>query len=168
MPPVTKAIPTSHHVIRHATPSDAQELLGLMRALARFEGYLDAFRVTVDDLLARGLHDRADRQFVAFVAERDGQLLAYGVVYAVPFTYDLRPTLILKELYVRETARGCGLGDALMAAVIAHARQLRCARLKWDVLPDNLPAQRFYRRHGGAPDIGWQQWIRILDPAAPA
>lgn len=150
--------------VRCATARDAAPLLRLMRELARFEGYLGQFRVTENDLLERALGRGARQEFMAFVAESaSGDLLGYAVVYGVPFTYDLRPNLVLKELYVDGAARGLGIGRALMAAVMAEGKARGCARLKWDVLPDNMQAQAFYRSLGGAPDTGWQGWLRQLD-----
>lgn len=101
---------------------------------------------------------------MAFVAESgSGALPGYAVVHTIAYTYDLRPTLVLKELYVDDAARGLGIGHALMAAVMAEGKAQGCARLKWDVLPGNLRAQAFYRSLGGAPDRQWQAWIRQLD-----
>jgi GNAT superfamily N-acetyltransferase len=150
-------------VVRLAGPADAEPLVALMRELARFEDYEAHFRVTPADLLARGLAPPAAPQFHAFVAERQGSdLLGYAVVLETPFTYDLRPTLTLKELYVRESARGTGAGSALFDRVLAHCRERGAGRLKWDVLPTNEPARAFYRRAGGAPDPEWERWILPL------
>jgi ribosomal protein S18 acetylase RimI-like enzyme len=146
-------------IVRAAVPQDAKALLGLMQALAKFEGYDANFRVTESDLLERGLAT-ASPQFVAFVAEQaDGELSGYAVVYQINFTYDLRPTLHLKELFVNENARQSGAGKALMHAVIAHAKANGCGRLKWDVLPDNAPAKKFYRRFNAHPVCDWEAWI---------
>lgn len=151
------------YTVRGARASDASGLLVLMRELARFEGYIGQFCVTENDLLERGLCGGPRQQFFAFVAEADNaELLGYAVVYVVPFTYDLRPNLVLKELYVSESTRGAGVGHALMAAVLAAAKELGCGRLKWDVLRGNTPAQAFYRSIGGAPDVTWENWIRVL------
>ncbi len=153
--------------VRRAEAGDATPLLHMMRALALCEGYLAQFRVTEADLLERGLDARAGTttaQFCAFVAEHGAGLLGYALVYTIPFTFDLRPTLVLKELYVRADTRGAGCGRALMQAVLAYARASGCARLKWDVLPDNARAQGFYRSLGGAPDSGWENWLMPITP----
>lgn len=150
--------------VRRARSADATQLLVLMRELACFEGYSEQFRVTEEALLARGLDEGSRQQFIAFLAQGDsGALLAYAVVYVVPFTFDLRPNLVLKELYVKQAMRGAGIGHALMAAVHDCAKELGCARLKWDVLQGNSAAQAFYRSLGGAPDTKWESWIRVLD-----
>jgi len=149
-------------IVRAAVPADAAPLLALMRELAAFEGYLEHFAVSADDLLARGLAPAGEPQFAAFVAERGGALVGYAVVVETPFTVDLRPTLTLKELYVRADARGTGAGGALFEHVLAHGRERGAGRLKWDVLPTNEPARAFYRRAGGAPDPDWERWILAL------
>lgn len=151
------------YIVRLARASDTGKLLVLMRELARFEGYLDQFCVTEEDLLERGLGEGSKQQFLACVAEGgNGELLGYAVVYVVPFTFDLRPNLILKEFFVREGRRGAGIGQALMAMVIDCANTLGCARVKWDVLTDNTRAQAFYRSSGAARDAQWEGWIRVL------
>ena len=150
-------------LVRPAGPVDAVPLLALMRELARFEGYHGDFTVTAIDLLARGLAPTGAPEFVAFVAEHPGdELLGYAIVVEIPFTFDLRPTLILKELYVREDARGSGTGSALFERVRALGRARGAGRLKWDVLPTNEPARAFYRRAGGTPDATWERWLLPL------
>lgn len=149
--------------VRTASAADAEALLALMRELARFEGYDEQFKVTAADLLLRGLEPKGQPEFFAFVAERpDGAPFGYAVVVETLFTFDLRPTVTLKELYVREAARGTGAGAALFERVLIHGRARGAGRLKWDVLPDNERACAFYRRAGGAPDADWERWILAL------
>ena len=149
---------------RPAEPGDARALWQLMHELAVFEGYAAQFKVTERDVLERGLGPPATRQFSAIVAESPaGELAGYAVIYAIPFTYDLRPTLVLKELFVVEGRRSAGAGTALMAAVLSHARATGCGRLRWQVLPANRRAQAFYRGFGGAPDCQWDSWILEVD-----
>ena len=145
--------------VREAVAADAAPLLELMRALARFEGYDAAFAVTQAELLARGLAGGGAHEFTAFVAaDADGTLAGYAVVLEIAFTFDLRPTLVLKELYVDAGRRARGIGAALLARVLAHARARGGGRLEWRVLPGNEAAMAFYRRAGGAPDRAWEHW----------
>jgi GNAT superfamily N-acetyltransferase len=149
---------------RHAEPGDARALWQLMQQLAGFEGYAAQFKVTERDVLERGLGPAATRQFTAIVAEvPSGELVGHAVTYAIPFTYDLRPTLVLKELFVIEARRSTGAGTALMQAVLSQAHATSCGRLRWQVLPSNRRAQAFYRRFGGAPDGQWDSWILEID-----
>ncbi|MBM0108082.1 GNAT family N-acetyltransferase [Steroidobacter sp. S1-65] len=150
-------------MIRPALASDAPQLLSLMRGLARFEGYDDRFAVTVEALLERGFAAERPPEFTAWVAELDGSLVGYAVIYVIPYTFDLRPTVVLKELFIDEAARGRNFGHGLMNAVVEHARSLNARLLRWQVLPDNTAARNFYRQHGGAVDSDWENWCIDLD-----
>jgi GNAT superfamily N-acetyltransferase len=150
--------------IRFANAGDAQALLQSMERLAEFEGYKADFRVTTQELLARGLAASQGQEFRALVADcAAGGLCGYAVVQEIPFTFDLRPTLVLKELFVAAADRSRGVGTALMEAVIAYARRRGCGRLRWLVLPGNDAAKRFYERFGGATDSAWENWV--LNPS---
>lgn len=144
--------------VRPFVESDVDELLELMRGLARFEGYIDDFRVTAEDLIRHGLGD--EPRFEALVAEREERtpLLGTAVVYRIPWTYDLRPTMVLKELYVASDARGLGVGRALMRAVARRAREIDCPRLNWTVLKSNVRGAEFYRGLGARLDPVWDSW----------
>jgi ribosomal protein S18 acetylase RimI-like enzyme len=150
-------------MIRRAIAADAPQLLSLMRGLAQFEGYDDRFAVTVDALLERGFSPQRPPEFLSWVAEIDGKLLGYAVIYVIPFTFDLRPTLVLKELFIDSTARGRNLGHGLMQAVIEHGRSVNARLIRWQVLPDNQPAKGFYRQHGARADADWENWFLDLD-----
>lgn len=150
-------------MIRRAQASDAPQLLSLMRGLARFEGYDDKFAVTVDALIERGFTPSRPAEFTAWVAELEGALVGYAVIYVIPYTFDLRPTVVLKELFIDESARGRNFGHGLMNAVIEHARSLNARLIRWQVLPDNESAKRFYRRSGAAADADWENWFINLD-----
>ena len=54
----------------------------------------------------------------------------------------------LLSMWVARFARGCGVGDALVDAVVIWARQMGAGRLSLDVFEDNSQAQQLYRRHG--------------------
>ncbi|WP_129644350.1 GNAT family N-acetyltransferase [Peristeroidobacter agariperforans] len=146
-------------MIRRAQASDARQLLSLMQGLARFEGYDDRFAVTVDALIERGFSPHRPPEFTAWVAELDASLVGYALIYVIPYTFDLRPTVVLKELFIGEAARGRNFGRGLMDAVIGHARSLNARLIRWQVLPDNEPAKRFYRQHGAAQDADWENWF---------
>ncbi len=146
--------------IRHAKESDCRQLLLLMKKLAIFEGYIDDFTVTEEDLINYGFQENPS--YTAIIAETSQQLVAYLVYYLIPFTYDLRATLFIKELWVNEQYRGKNIGSQLMQATIADAKKQQCGRIKWDVLADNNAAQKFYQQLGAYHDKRWQGYILKL------
>jgi len=54
----------------------------------------------------------------------------------------------LEDLFVREDARGCGLGRALVEAAIERARGRGCKRIELDVNEDNAAARALYEACG--------------------
>ncbi|WP_068825892.1 GNAT family N-acetyltransferase [Pseudomonas sp. BMS12] len=141
-------------LIRQACAKDAPQLLALMRELAAFEDYLTDF--AVDEAALHRCAFGPEAQCRIFVAEAADALLGYAVALSIPFTYDLRPTVRLKELYVRPGQRSQGLGHQLLVSVAQWAMQQGAGRLHWDVLTGNARAESFYRRLGGRPV---QKWI---------
>lgn len=142
--------------VRSFEPSDAPQLLALMRDLARFEDYLDDFAATEADLLAHGFGK--DALFHALVADEKGRLIGMAVTYVVPWTYTRRPRLVLKELFVAANARDTAAGRALMLEVVKKARTMNADHIAWTVMQGNTAAERFYDELGGRPDRKWENW----------
>ena len=151
-------VTTEAFEIRTFRPDDAEQLLRLMQQLAEFEGYLDKLTVKETDLIAHGTGPSP--KFQAFVAhlEDSSTLIGMAVTYLIPWTYDLKPTLVLKELFVDEHWRGRTVGLSLMKAVAKHGVSEGAGRLQWNVLPSNSKAERFYRSLGGIRDPDWDPW----------
>lgn len=149
---------TNRLTVRAFDQNDVPELLELMKGLARFEGYIDNFAVTDQDLVDHGLGENP--AFESFVAEQGGEtgLLGMVVLYRIPWTYDLKPTVIMKELFVRDDARGLGVGRALLQRAAARALELGAPRLQWTVLDSNEAAKRFYHAAGSKHDTVWEPW----------
>ena len=151
--------------VRLAERTDVDRLLEFMRGLARFEEYIDDFAVTRESVLEHGFGE--GRLFTAFVAEEDDDLVGMAVVYTIPWTYTLRPKVVLKELFVDERARHLGAGKVLMAAVVSHARSIDATELIWTVMEGNRGAEGFYRSLGASPDLKWNNWSLSIPARAP-
>lgn len=72
-------------------------------------------------------------------------------------------TVELKRMYVRPEARGQGVGEALVAALIAEARRRDCRRMVLDSHHSLKSAQRIYRAAGfrevAAPSGFPERWL---------
>lgn len=89
---------------------------------------------------------RLAREFVV-AAERDGEILGVGGFSR--FAGDkLAHKGLIWGMYVRRAARGSGAADAIMRALIAHAREVPVRQLLLTVMADNARARAFYERHG--------------------
>ena len=130
-----------------------------MRALARFEGYLESFAVTRRELDRRAFGANAQCAIEVAQSVVSGNILGYAVILATAYTYDLKPTLTLKELFVEPDARELGVGTALMRAVAARATELSAGRLRWDVMPGNARAETFYQSLGGRRVDNWIPYV---------
>ena len=143
--------------VREAIEADIPDLLRLMRELARFERYADAFAVTEEVLREQGFR-RSPPDFYCLVAEENRELLGLLVYYFVPFTYRAKPNIIVKELYVGDEHRGRGVGKLLMKAVAKKAGQSNCGLIKWYVAKWNHRGVQFYERLGARIDPDWHEF----------
>ncbi len=145
--------------IRKAEEKDIPQLLNLMKGLARFEKYVDSFRVEERHLLEQGFR-KDPLDFFALVAEEgDGSLQGMLVYYFVPFTSQGKPTLYIKELFVGEPGRDSGVGTALMKAAATTALDHGCGDMRWLVADWNKDGIRLYQRIGAKANPQWLEFL---------
>lgn len=140
--------------IRRAAPEDGPALLELDRELARFEKLPPPDEEEGRRLLA-WIFD--SKRLEAFVAELDGRVEGMALFYEGYGTFRARPFLYLEDLVVRGSARGRGIGEALMGALAREAVSRGALRIDWAVLDWNRGAIRLYDRLGG---VRHQEWLR--------
>jgi len=80
----------------------------------------------------------------ALVAEQDGQLL--GLVHFIfhRTSISIAPTCYLQDLFTLESARGKGVGHALIEAVYRQAKLADSARVYWLTHETNATAIKLY------------------------
>ena len=109
--------------------ASAADLVDLTRL---FAGYLRFYQVPRADAdIAAFLRARLERGDSQLFIARDGRGAAQGFVQLYPFlsSLALEPAWLLSDLYVDESARRCGVGEALMNAARAHAEHPAGLRL---------------------------------------
>ena len=143
--------------IRRAVEQDIPKLLPLMRELAVFEKYDDAFAITEETLREQGFR-RSPPDFYCLVAEQNHELTGMLVYYFVPFTYRAKPNVVIKELYVVEPCRSQGVGKLLMQAVAKEAERNGCGVIKWWVAKWNQRSIEFYEKLGAKIDPEWHEF----------
>jgi GNAT superfamily N-acetyltransferase len=151
---------SNRHVIELADAArDSEGLVPLVDAYRVFYGEptdLSAARAFVAERFARG-----DTQF--FVArDSSGAPLGFAHLLFSLETISLGKIGILEDIYVREDARGTGLGGALLDAAEAFARKRGLLRLTLSTAHQNRVAQRLYLAHGYVPDQRFRSFNLFL------
>ena len=82
-----------------------------------------------------------------FVGALDGEIVAYGVLALETLT-DGGVLGRIEDLFVAPQARGIGLGEALMAAIVESAEEAGCFGLDALVLPGNRATKNFFEASG--------------------
>ena len=140
-------------VIRPATSADVGTILGFVRELAAYEREPDAVEAT-EPMLEEALFG-ASPAAEAVIAEANGKPAGFALFFHNFSTWTGRRSLYLEDLYVTESARGSGIGAALLRHLAALALDRGCARFEWSVLDWNTPAIDFYRAKGA---VAMDEW----------
>jgi GNAT superfamily N-acetyltransferase len=80
----------------------------------------------------------------ALVAEQSGQLLGLAHFIFHRSTISIAPTCYLQDLFTLESARGKGVGRALIEQVYKLARQAGSSRVYWLTHETNKTAMKLY------------------------
>ncbi len=121
------------------------------RWLRLWEGYNAFYKRAGPTALPREVTDMTWQRFFdayepvhALVAEHEGSLV--GLVHYIfhRSTTMLGPTCYLQDLFTDETARGKGIGRALIEAVYERARGAGAARVYWLTHETNATATKLY------------------------
>ena len=81
-------------------------------------------------------------------ARDEGRLVGYACLYWHFSSLEACESVLMNDLYVDESARGQGVGRALIEAAAAVAREREVPFVEWSTAPDNETAQRLYDRTG--------------------
>jgi GNAT superfamily N-acetyltransferase len=139
--------------IRFARVEDVPTILAFIRELAEYEKL--AHEVDADEqslkLTLFGLRPAAE----VLIAELSDEPVGFALFFPSYSTFLAKPGLYLEDLFVRPSARGRGVGGALMSALARIAVQRHYGRFEWSVLDWNEPALRFYASLGAKPQSEW-------------
>jgi GNAT superfamily N-acetyltransferase len=140
--------------IESATPGDLPLVLQFIRELAEYERLQDRVIATEGDLQRWLFGDRPVAE--AVIARESGTPVGFALFFAVFSTFLGRPGIYLEDLFVRESARGHGVGRALVTYLAKLAVSRGWGRVEWSVLDWNAPAIGFYQRLGADMIDDWR------------
>jgi GNAT superfamily N-acetyltransferase len=131
--------------IRFATERDCSLILEFVRELAAYENAPDAVVATEDDFRRWGFGPNP--HFEALIASIGEAPVGFALFLPEFSTWRGHPGIFLEDLFVREAARGKGVGRALLARLAKIALERDMPALHFNVLDWN-PARGFYHRLG--------------------
>ena len=142
--------------VRPARPEDCTTIIGLLGALAAFEGASGAVTITEQVICRDGFGD--NRRFEVLLAEVDGRVRGMAILYQAYSSWQGAPTLVVHDLFVEKEARRSGAGKALLTAAARLAGERGCCRIDVNVLGRNAKARRFYGALGFSPLSDWMPY----------
>ena len=142
-----------NYKIRPAELDDVSEIFVLIKELAYYERLLDEV-VATEDMLEETLFGENSNAEV-LLAYNAKQILGFALYFRTFSTFLGRPGIYLEDLFVREFARGKGIGEALLRRLAKCTLEMEGGRLEWAVLDWNEPAISFYKKMGAVPLSEW-------------
>jgi len=134
--------------VRALKAGDLGDLAIMAAEFKSFLGRIEGKRPRIDkaklraELKAGGFGKR--RFFHGLIAGDAGGPQGYAL-YHLGFNSNFNcGVLFISDLFVRENARGKGIGHALMKKAAAIAKAKGCGRMEWTVWNINAPAVGFY------------------------
>ena len=128
-----------------------------------WDGYLAFYKTAltqdVSDLAWSRFHDPDETMF-ALGGYVDGRLSGFAHYLFHRSTWAPKRYCYLEDLYVAETARGLGLGRALIEAVYQKAEAAGASRVYWLTQSSNAQARALYDKV--ADNLGFIQYRKVL------
>lgn len=148
--------------VRDARADDADALEAMARELNLGLGWTDCL-FTAEIFRRDGLGE--DRWFDTLVATMDDAPIGYVMLHRSYDTETARRGAYVMDLYVREVARGSGMGGELMRAAARRTREWGGNVLWWLTTGDNDAGKAFYAKL--AREVtGVEVWIAEKDDFA--
>ena len=104
----------------------------------------EARQEPIDDSLAA---DLANRDAIVLTGVIDDAVIGYAVAVTEKLT-DGRDLARLTDVYVEPEARGVGVGEALLDAVVEWAAERKCSGIDSLALPGNRETKNFFESFG--------------------
>ena len=134
--------------IRKIERTDLNQLTELIIEHTEYEGF-PMERFTRTNQLDKLIFSKDPALFV-WVVERGRKLLGYMSATIDYSTWQAAPFVYLDCLYLREQARGQGVGWQLMTQLQEFAQYNDCNNIQWQTPPTNKLGISFYRKIGAS------------------
>ena len=103
------------------------------------------FRATIGDVERDGFGNYP--LYESWLTEVDRVPLGLATFFLYYSTFNGKPSLLLDNLFVQESARGLKIGEKLVTKISCRALELNCCRIEL-LVEKNNPARAFYEKFG--------------------
>lgn len=122
---------------------DVDEIAAMIREMDEFYG--DPVPYALEDAIALARDYFLESSKCAALIARMHSNAVGMATYVTPWpTVELKPCMFVKDVFVRETARGRGVARALLTALAARAIEGGFSRIDWTADRDNRAARALY------------------------
>ncbi|MCF6280472.1 MAG: GNAT family N-acetyltransferase [Flavobacteriaceae bacterium] len=132
--------------IRFAKKEDIHQIIDLCEAHANYE-QCDYLKNGKAEKLSIDLFADAPKLF-CLIVEKDNRLVGYATYMKQYSTWDANKYIYMDCLYIKDDARGFGLGEKLVRRIQEEGRKLGCNLVQWQTPNFNVRAIKFYKRIG--------------------
>jgi len=129
---------------------DVPAVLGLLREFAEYEHLTQFHEVTPERIDAAFFADGSTVE--GLVAIADGVTVGYAFFFSNFASFRGQRGFYLEDIYVTESARGQGVGEAMLRELAQLAASRGYERIDFVVLDWNETAIRFYKKLGAEMD----------------
>ena len=130
-------------------------LFDLYRQFYKADSNLEASRQFIFDRLTKN-------ESVIFLAMDNEKAIGFVQLYPLFASVALKSLWLLNDLYVDESARKLGVGEALMHAAESFAKETNARGLFLRTATDNIPAQKLYKKCGWVRDEQFYRYDLIF------
>ena len=130
--------------IRFAQRDDIRSIVGLCKEHANYEKTRFEENNKLD-MLSKFLFD-FDFGFKCLVVESQEEIVGYATFIKQFSTWDADFYVYLDCLFLKEKARGNGMGKKIMERVKAYAKSVNCTVIQWQTPSFNEKAIGFYTK----------------------
>ena len=130
-------------------PIEVEQLEQLLPMIAEYQRFYEVEEIDEErnrEFFARFIAPSENGMLLG--AWREDELLGYACLYWHFTSLVPAETVLMNDLFVAASARGQGIGRALIKASADIARQRGAHHLEWAAAPSNKTAQRLYDSTG--------------------
>ncbi len=139
-------------MLRPAKAKDIPSLYILMRQFAIYDGSLDEFNISLDQL--QMAVSREEKKMEIWVVEIDAELVGFINFFYSYSSFSLKRTIWVEDVFIREENRRGGIGNKIFKSLKSYALDNGISRIEWLVRKSNVIGTSFYAQLGAVVDEG--------------